>query len=388
VRAAAHIEQIIDGIENSQSADRVRSQLIAQLDERAPVYQGLDRGAADRLRGYFLSCFANIGLPAAALPYVQEELELGDNGYCMAAAARSLSGADTVPDWACDGLLLAIERLLYANDVICFTPRAWMDGPATTVLAELFAALGQICNSARPALPRLREIAMMQPSPFDKATADALERAIERIDSATPASACCCDNSAVSTANFAPVARGNIDTRALHSLRFEDMQSRVATFSEIFDRRINLIAFFYTRCMNPLKCSSTIEKLAALQERLGPLASECRIGAISYDSKYDTATRLRTYGSNRGIGSDSPVRLLRSLEAIDPLINHFNLGVGYGEATVNRHRSEVFLLDESLQSVGNIVRTQFEINDALDLIGKLLSSSDSRTQASEPDTIH
>jgi protein SCO1/2 len=108
-----------------------------------------------------------------------------------------------------------------------------------------------------------------------------------------------------------------------------------------------VLAFFYTRCMNPERCSLTVTKLARLQDRLAGLGlrERVRIAAISYDPEWDLPHRLTGYGLDRGFRFDARNRFLRTTGPIAPVRALFDLGVGYGPSTVNRHRLELFLLD-------------------------------------------
>ena len=51
----------------------------------------------ERVRGYVLASFESAGLPPEGMPFVLEELEVGNNPYTIARAARALRGAPEVP---------------------------------------------------------------------------------------------------------------------------------------------------------------------------------------------------------------------------------------------------------------------------------------------------
>ena len=79
-----------------------------------------------------------------------------------------------------------------------------------------------------------------------------------------------------------------------------------------------MVAFFYTRCDNPNKCSLTITKLGRLQRRLADLGLDGRIqtAAITYDPEFDLPARLRAYGENRGVVFSPSDRLFRTRGAL------------------------------------------------------------------------
>lgn len=351
----------------SGGATDAQNALLESLDERAAVYDGLDRAAAERLRGSVLSRFADAGLPAEALPLILEELDSGDSPYGIAAAAQALAGwSPPFPSRIAVALMAAADRLLYADDAIAFAPEATDAARRTTVLTEIFTALGRCASDAAPVLPRLTEIAAMSPRPFSAGVARALDGAVIAIGRA--GASCCCSPPEPQDAPAAALAPG---ATALADLKLQDQHGHIAPFASVFDRPVNLVAFFYTRCMNPTKCSATIETLAGVQAALGPRAETCRIGALSYDPVFDTPARLESYGLDRGIGARSPVRLLRSVDGIEPLIAAFDLAVGYGETTVNRHRVEVFLIDRDGVILASILRRRFTVEDVLSLIEKV-----------------
>jgi protein SCO1/2 len=103
-----------------------------------------------------------------------------------------------------------------------------------------------------------------------------------------------------------------------------------------------LVAFFYTRCMNPLKCSLTISRLgdALRSSSLPPFEGH----AISYDGDYDEPSRLRGYGEDRRFPFAPKARLLRCVKGRQAMKTAFDLQFGFGGFTVNQHARELFLL--------------------------------------------
>jgi protein SCO1/2 len=54
-------------------------------------------------------------------------------------------------------------------------------------------------------------------------------------------------------------------------VELEDQDGARVKFGEFFTGKPSVVAFFYTRCDNPNKCSLTITKLGRLQRRLAEL---------------------------------------------------------------------------------------------------------------------
>ena len=148
-------------------------------------------------------------------------------------------------------------------------------------------------------------------------------------------------------------------------------------FADIFGGRTCLIAFLYTRCMNPDKCSRTISKLARvcdlIEQRLPGNAA--MVAGISYDPAYDLPQRLRRYGDDRGLRFGARCQLLRTAGPFAPVRAGLQLAVGYGSATVNRHRIELVLLD----AVGRIAdvkaRRLWDENEAADALVALAATT-------------
>src|SRR5262249_54046737 len=134
---------------------------------------------------------------------------------------------------------------------------------------------------------------------------------------------------------------------AVRSLLLEDHTGKAERFDGLFVGRPSIVAFFYTRCDNPRKCSLTITKLSQRQALLAEEGLLDRIGtaAITYDPGYDTPERLSQYGRARRWIDHPRHRLLRSTAGNDALIEHFELSVGFVASIVNRHRIECFVLD-------------------------------------------
>jgi protein SCO1/2 len=113
------------------------------------------------------------------------------------------------------------------------------------------------------------------------------------------------------------------------------------------------VAFFYTRCMNPAKCSLTVTRLAAVAAYLTPGGGgDVNVLAVSYDGDFDTAPRLREFGAARGFGFSETARLARVATGWPAVRRQFALQVGYGDVTVNAHAREVFAVSPGLAARG------------------------------------
>jgi cytochrome oxidase Cu insertion factor (SCO1/SenC/PrrC family) len=351
-------------------ASRDRDALVGLLAEQSPVYAGRGSGETERLRGYILASFETAGLPASALPFVIEELEIGLNPYPVAAAAKAVRGAHEPPERITALLLDAIDRTRTCDDVVCFDRGADPGKETskrtaeTTALMELFRTLAWLGPAAREAEAPLKAMLERRPAGFSAPVAAEIKAALAAVSAAgRPARAHCCGGSGAPVA-FEPRAQTPIgfDIRVL---QMEDQDGAVFSFGDFFLGRASVLTFFYTRCMNPTKCSLTITKLARLQQRLIAEGLQHRFGiaAVSYDPAFDRPARLRAYGEARGMAFDDRNKLLRTTGSFESLQRWLDLGVGFGSTTVNQHRLDIVVLDDRGKPATTISRVQWDEDD-------------------------
>jgi cytochrome oxidase Cu insertion factor (SCO1/SenC/PrrC family) len=345
-------------------------QLAALLPENLPLYAGRSGAETTRFRGYLLAAFADTGLPDAALPYVVESLEAGHGPDEVAGAAIGLRGLGTAPVDVATPLLRAIENLAGADVTVsleAYRP-TWPYARPTTALTEVVRTIGLLGERAQPAVARLADLAG-QRDRFPAALRDEMQRVVA---AAAADSGCCgsgtCACCAPPVQPAAPLP-DDVPTATV----LEDQDGRTTAFDEFFTGRPAVVAFFYTRCDNPRKCSLTVTKLAALQRSIeeGGQDGAVRIAAITYDPAFDLPHRLRLYGADRGIRFGEHVRFFRAPSRFDDVRRHFDLGVNYGAATVNRHRTELFVLDAKGRVAAGFTRVQWDVDAVLGVLDGL-----------------
>jgi cytochrome oxidase Cu insertion factor (SCO1/SenC/PrrC family) len=344
--------------------------LVELLPERNAVYRGRSANTVNRMRGYLLAAFEHAGLPEEALPYVFEELESGRDAYLVAAAARALRGLKSRSSEAVPFLLKAIENVKYADDAVTFDryQPSWPLSEHTTALQELAATIAWLGSEVSSALPALRSL-MEEPGVLPQGARTKLELVVSELSvggscCAVPASPCC-GHQAKPARSVIHEIRPKAD--APIGVELEDQDGARVRFGDFFTGKPSVLTFFYTRCNNPNKCSLTITKLGWLQGRLADLGFDSRIrtAAISYDPEFDLPARLRAYGENRGVLFTPSNRLFRTKGALAPLEDYFTLGVSFGETLVNRHRIELFLLNQRGQVAGAFTRLQWDVEEVL-----------------------
>jgi len=292
--------------------------LLALLREDAPIYAGRGAIEAERLRAFVLECVSRAGLAPDALAFIREELETTMDPYAVAAAARAVRHVPLLPQDIEDLLHRAADRIGAVDENVCLdtypAPQAADGRSAVAEVRDTLAAVGRATpRRAHPAL-----------------APDAPEDAIAR----------------------------------LRDVELEDQDGQTITVGQLFLGRPSVIAFFYTRCMNPDKCSRTIGRLGALQALVDHTGAV--VAGITYDPAYDLPDRLRRYGQDRGFRFGPHGRLLRSTAAFEQIRCMLHLGVGYGAATVNRHAVELFVADPAGRLVAFHGRELWDERDVAD----------------------
>ena len=341
------------------------------LPEESRVYAGRGSSEAERLRGYILASFEATGLPSEAAPFVLEELESGRNPYTVAAAGRALRAASMIPDDAPELLVAAIGRLRGRDEVVSFDRFA--PGPpvgnGATSLYDLASTLVMLGPRASSALPALKALVEAEGTSFSPSVSAQLAKAMEALSVAqSHVPACCCDEPGTTESGCADSAPASVLPLGVAEIALENQDGVQLSFSEAFSGRPTALAFFYTRCMNPEKCSRTVTRLGRLARLLERVAFDANVAGISYDPGFDRPRRLRTYGVDRGVVFTPRCSLLRTVGQFEPLMTEFRLGVGFGSTTVNQHRVDLVVLDSSLRLAERFERRLWREDSVLDAL--------------------
>jgi protein SCO1/2 len=373
-------ESVAALVDSIKQAPERRAELLALLPEDHPMYTGRSSNAVVRLRGYILAAFEDVGLPAAASPYVLDELQNSREAYVTAGAAKGVRGiarpcSDIIPY-----LLRAIENVRYLDDALSFATYKpdWPLQRRTTALQEIFKTFAWLGPLAHSALADLESFQAAQAELAPPARA-ALTSAIELIRTAAPNTEeehCCCDEPSIPIRIDTDTIRNSGDGLSPPvDVELENQDGGLQTYGEFFTGSISIVVFFYTRCDNPNKCSLSITKLARLQHAIAEygLRDYLKTAAITYDPTFDVPQRLKAYGENHGIEYDARNQFFRTATDFKELQTYFDLGVNYGDALVNRHRIELFVLDDTGRLAESFTRMQWEPGEVLDRVAALLS---------------
>lgn len=330
---------LLRSLRGARRAAAWRRRLAARMPPEHPLYRGRSSAEAQRLRGCLMAAFARTGLPKRALPYVLEALESGQHPYLCAGAARALQGLRRPLPALVPYLLKALEIVRYGDDHLNLDGTG-AGGGGSTAAAEILATLRAMGPAAAAARAPLETLAA------DPHIGGALRNDIRGslpFLSGGEDGTCCGTPLLQGRRVFLLKGRPG---KAVREALLEDQEGRQLAYADFFHGGPALLAFFYTRCDNPHKCSLTITRLGQLREALQDRGLvQVRTAALSYDPVYDLPYRNRSYGTRRGYRFGEGHRLFRALRGQEALTAYFGAGVNYAGSIVNHHTTELYLLD-------------------------------------------
>jgi len=343
-------------------------QLIDLLREDHSIYDQRGTGVVVRMRGWVLLVLARDGLSDAALPFVLEELDSGVDAYLVACAASVLRRYAAPNAAFAPFVVRAISNIRYRDERVSLEKFGGfaIGSAGTSPVRELLATLTWLGPQARAVVSEV-ELLRSGPTALTRKYHSTVEQVLAAIRAETHAAADCCSLPSGVQELFSWMKTTRTAAKEVESTVFQDQDGQAITFGEFFRGRPSIVAFFYTRCDNPLKCSLTITKLARIQKLLEAegIAARINTAGISYDPGFDLPERLRIYGEHRGVRFAPQHRLLRAPDGVESLRKHFRLGVNFIESLVNRHRIEVYILDAEARVAGYFGRIQWNENDVV-----------------------
>ncbi|MEA3065894.1 MAG: hypothetical protein QOJ27_2346 [Sphingomonadales bacterium] len=276
----------------------------AMLSHDAGHFDGLSTVEAERLRGRILAGFERDGLPDDALHALREELRTSLSPVVLAGAARAVRSLERVDEEMRALLVEASGRIELRDEYVSFD-----SAPPLTAREEIARTLSGLGASPGACCGKAPAQALVESLPFE------------------------------------------LRPEALEAVIVEDQSGRRSALVPLLRGSTSLVAFFYTRCMNPAKCSLTMTRLADLVRRSGA-GDRFNVLAFTYDGRFDTPARLRAYGLARGFEFGESARLVRCASGWPAVRDCFRLRVGYGESTVNEHARELFAVGPDLRALG------------------------------------
>jgi protein SCO1/2 len=361
-------EQFCDLIEQHAGDPHGHEQLIDLLREDHSIYDQRGAAVVVRMRGWVLLALARDGLSNAALPFVLEELDSGVDAYLVACAASALRSYPAPNAAFAPFVVRAISNIRYRDERVSLEKFGGfaIGSAGTSPVRELLTTLTWLGPQARAVVPDL-ELLHSGSTALSKKYHSTIDQVLAAVRADADAAADCCSLPSGVQDLFSWIKPTRTNAKPVESTVFEDQNGQSITFGEFFYGRPSIVAFFYTRCDNPLKCSLTITKLARIQKLLDTegVADRINTAGISYDPGFDLPDRLRKYGEYRGVRFSPQHRMFRACEGLDSVRQHFKLGVNFIESLVNRHRIEVYILDAEARVAGYFGRIQWDENDVV-----------------------
>ncbi|MCV9945135.1 SCO family protein [Rhizobium sp. BT-175] len=294
-------------IDTASAATSKRSTAYEALRQDARHFGGLSTREAERRRAEIFASLGTDELPADLWPVVTEELRTSLSPTVLAGVARAIRLSQAAHPDIMNLMKQAVERISRNDEYVTFASDngSTLRLKATQELAATIAALSnrsvRCCgDSGQPETPVEQSTTLLAP---------AMQRVV-------------------------------VETQSGTRHRLTDLLCGQRT----------IFAFFYTRCMNPTKCSLTVTRLATIARDLEQSApfSDLRVLACTYDPDFDLGFRLEAYGHDRGFPFTEKSVMVRCVESWEVLRDTFRLRVGYSATTVNDHARDVFLVGPEL----------------------------------------
>ncbi|MCP9752788.1 SCO family protein [Ferruginibacter sp. HRS2-29] len=381
-------EEIGKVLDKIRKGELSRNLLLDLLSERHNVYIERPGYQMNRIKGYALASFLEVGLPDSAMNFVLDELQNGRNAYMVGAAARGLRGAKQPKAQYASFLIQAIYNLKYHDDsfdLSVFKPDWPLKNPSNGRL-EIFKTLQWLKGYATGSVPELRSF-LNNTEDFTPEMRDEILKTIQAIEEdQRELDLSCCEVEGKSTSRFSWLWKGMRNVRTIGNLSVQNEDGATQKLEDVIDQKSTVVAFFYTRCMNPNKCTLTINKMGWLQSELLQRGLEYNVNllAFTYDPNYDTPAKMRVFGENRGIKFGSNTHVLRTRpEEFGIISDFFKLGVNHVASTVNQHRLELFILNQHGGIETTYTRLQWEVDNVVSDLVKIVESSSKRRWSSK-----
>lgn len=303
------LEAIGAEVDRRACGPRGANALAELLHEGHPFYAGLSAGEVERMRAYVFAQFARTGFTAEAEASARDELASSFSPRILAGIAKSVVGLDGSSKDFWLGLIEGARRRISGRD-----ERISLE----TITAQPCCAAQTADQALAAAACALQEAAPLVPGD-------------------------CSD-----TAEPVPFT---LVPSMLAGTVLEDQDGGTHRLDDLVRDGGALIGFFYTRCMNPLKCAATVRLLGKVAEVASLEARPFRTIGISYDGPFDVPERLLRFGHDHGYNFGPNAVLTRCREGWEALDRSIRLRVNYGGVTVNVHAVELFFLGADMTGI-------------------------------------
>lgn len=351
------IAGLFERIRRQQVVDPEMAELLARfLPHQHPIYQDRDRWHVIRLRAYLIATLTDIGFPDSGLPWLADSLIFIDERMAAVEVGSAVRAAGTLGEEGRQFLptMLRMLSMKFSEEEFSLS-RYDMHFPkqeATTVQLEVLQAVTRIGRASDgDLLITLRAIAHSPShSPLDPRVQLAAQQALRQFEQRTSElahqnpSRRAASPVSMATPWWSPTARPSVD---MLDTRITDHDGRHRVLRELIDRPVILV-FFYTRCHNAGKCSTSVSRLAYIQRELqrAGLDRSVRLLAITFEPAYDTTERLKPFVQDRGLTLTEHALTIRIHEGDhQAFMRALDIPVSYNAGWVTTHGVEAVLLD-------------------------------------------
>lgn len=375
---------INDAANRSDCRADLREILTAKIHDNNPIYTGRPFYTALRIKGYLMTSLSKTGLTNEAAKIVTGEIATGHDPYIIAAAIRAIASSSY------HDTLMAAYLVKYLGqgfrdewvDIENLELQYPLTSP-TSVRLEAIKALEANALATPEITAALNAIALAKEGSYfysDTMLINAATLALEKLSD--PKSCCAKPGEVTETkswqvnnASFASpwLQPGERNKSLPAAIRIGDQLNRNISFKKLRGKPL-VIAFFYTRCTNPNKCSRTVTELGKLQQVLQQQSMENNVytGLVSYDPEYDSPDRIQKYAATRGLKLDEQT-LAMNIPAnyLQELLKSFNIEANYDGSIVNIHDIQLLLFDKNNRFVRMYGQVIWDNNSLISDIKKL-----------------
>ncbi len=358
---ALHEQAIAALIDDVKAGRQKRDLVVNLLPRNHEVYKGRGTNQVNRIRGYALAGFEDVGLPEEALVYVCEELDNGHSPYVIAASAKAIRGLAQPASGVGLFLTKALRNVGHKDEALSFSSYypEWPLKDFTTATQEILKSLAWLGAYAKEAIPFLQRYIKGEIISINFGIQKQARETLTTIEADTKAlPKSCCDFPKRPSKHV-----DNKDLACVKELMLQDQDGNSVPFGDYFNGSFSVLAFFYTRCDNPNKCSMTVTRLGQLQRMLADTGlSSIKIAAITYDPVFDTPKRIKEYSANRGLVHNAGCKVFRTLREEDQelLQRYLTLQVNYMGSIVNQHSIELFILNKKGIKIREYSKMEFD----------------------------
>lgn len=368
-------------------ADELRSILTAKLHDYDVLYNNRPFYEAIRLKGFIIYNLSLTGLNNEAASIITGEIATGHDAYLVAASMRALSTYIYKDSTIIPYLLKYLTQNVLRDE--------WVDiekyelefpvASQTSVKAETLKAIAANGVQTFQVKNALEAIAYPAAGSYYANDRELQQAAKEVLVLFTETKLSCCSKKQEQAPLLFSADESYFTTKWLpekertnslpSNIRINDQFGRSISFKKLKGKPV-LLAFFYTRCINPNKCSRTVTELGKLQTLLlqQNIKSSVNMGLVSFDPEYDSPERIKKYAEFHGLQPDENTLAMNIAEVqLHQLMNEFQVEANYDGNIINIHDVQLLLFDKNNKFVRMYGHIMWNNNDVLNDIQKLLA---------------